>query len=68
MQTPRSGKKEGEEVLQALEQRDSPAACGEDHGEAGSPDRDKGEHCTAEAMVMPVGLPWADAFSWTRLT
>lgn len=32
LQTPRS-LKEGEEVLQALEQ-DSPAAAGEDHGEA----------------------------------
>ena len=36
-QAPRSGKKEGEEVLQAPEQRDSPAARGEDHGEAGCP-------------------------------
>ena len=32
LQTPRSVKKEGEELLQAL---DSPAAHGEDHGEAG---------------------------------
>ena len=37
LQTPRSVKKEGEEVLQAPEQRDSPAARGEDHGEAGCP-------------------------------
>ena len=36
-QTPRSVKKEGEEVLQAPEQRDSPAAHGEDHAEAGCP-------------------------------
>jgi len=35
LQTPRSVKKEGEEMLQVPEQRDSSAAHDEDHGEAG---------------------------------
>jgi len=37
LQTPRSVKKEEEEVLQTPEQRFYPAAHNEDHGEAGCP-------------------------------
>ena len=37
LQTPKSVRKEWEEVLQTLEERFSPAAPGADHGEAGCP-------------------------------
>jgi len=37
LQTPRTAKKEGEEVLQGLEQRFFSPAAREDHGEAGCP-------------------------------
>ena len=58
-QTPRSVKKEGEEVLQAPEQRDSPAARGEDHGEAGCPSAAHGgPHAAAGGCPKEAATLW----------
>jgi len=76
LQTPRSVKKEGEEVLQMPEQRFSPAACDEDHGEAGCRPAAHGGPWWGRSPPAAHGRPHAEAGgclkeavtpSWSRL-
>jgi len=53
--------KEGEEVLQALEQR-FPAACGADHGEAAVPLQPREVHGGADPHLQPGENPAPEQF------
>ena len=59
LQTPRSVRKEGEEVLPQHRSRDSPAAHGEDHGEAAVPLQPMEVHGGADTHLQP----WEDPMS-----
>lgn len=69
LQTPRSVKTEEERLFQAQERR-LPAACGEDHGEAGHspaiqtpPAAHGGPHARARARGHAQRRPWSRALA-----